>query len=65
MNYCVINLHIKWSTNCLLVAGTGANEVRRFTINVTKRYGPVVILLAQDKVKLLKQLESNFERTFN
>ena len=50
---------------CLLVAGTAANQVPTFTITDTKLYVRVVILPTQDNVKLLKQLESGFKRTFN
>ena len=52
-------------TNCLLVAGTVANQVPKITIDNTKPYVPVVTLSFQDNVKLLKQLESGFKKTVN
>ena len=38
---------------------------RKFTITQTKLYVPVVTLSAQDNVKLLQQLKSDFKRTIN
>ena len=48
-----------------LVAGTVANHEPIFIITDTKFYVPVVILLTQDNVKLLKQLELGFKRIIN
>ena len=62
---CEISLQFKWSKNCILVAGTAANQNPEFKITDTKVYVPVVILSTQDKIKLLKQLESCFKRTIN
>ena len=53
-----ISLQLKWSEDCILVAGTAANEK-------PKLYVPVITLSAQDNVKLLKQLESGLKRTIN
>ena len=62
---CEISIQLKWSKNCILVAGTAANQNPEFKITDTKVYVPVVILSTQDKIKLLKQLESCFKRTIN
>ena len=62
---CEVNLQLKWSEKCILVAGTAANQVKKFKITDTKLYVPVVILLTQDNVKLLKKVEPNYKRTIN
>ena len=62
---CEISLQLKWSKNCILVAGTVANKNPSFEINDTKLYVPVVTLSTQENIKLLKQLESGFKRTIN
>ena len=62
---CEISLQLKWSKNCILVAGTAANQYPRFQISDTKLYVPVVTLSVQENIKLLKQLESGFKRAFN
>ena len=62
---CEISLQLKWSKNCILVAGTVANKNPSFQINDTKLYVPVVTLSTQENIKLLKQLESGFKRTIN
>ena len=51
---CEISLQLKWSENCILVAGTAANENPRFQINYTKFYVPIVTLSTQGNIKLLK-----------
>ena len=56
---------MKLSKNCILVAGTAANQNPEFQITDTKLYVPVVTLSIQDNIKLLKQLESGFKRTIN
>ena len=53
---CKISLQLKWSKNCILVAGTAANQKPYFEIIDTKIYVPVVTLSTQGNVKLLKQL---------
>ena len=50
---------------CIIVAGTANNQNSSFQINDTKLYVPVVTLSTQENIKLLKQLESGFKRTFN
>ena len=62
---CEISLILTWWKNCFLIAGTAANQEPTFTIADTKLYVPVVTLLTQGNVKLLKQLESGFEGTIN
>ena len=62
---CEINLHLKWSEQCILVAGTAANQVPKFKINDTKLYVPVVTLSTEHNVKLLKKLECGFKWTIN
>ena len=54
---------LTWSKNCFIIAGIAVDQEPTFTITDTKRYVSVVTLQTQDIVKLLKQLESNFERT--
>ena len=37
-----INLQLKWSEKCVLVAGTAANQIPEFKITDTNLYVPVV-----------------------
>ena len=62
---CDISLQLKWSKNCILVAGTATNQNPRFQINDTNLYAPFVTLSTQENIKLIKQLESCFKRTIN
>ena len=62
---CEINLQLKCSEKCILVAVTAANHVPEFKITDTKIYVSVVTLSTQDHLKLLKQLESGLQRTIN
>ena len=62
---CKICHQLKWSKNCILVAGSAANQNPYFQISDTKLYVPVVTLSTQDNIKLFKQLESDFKRTIN
>ena len=65
---CEINLQLKWSGKCILVTGTAANQVSKFTktdIKYKNWYVPVLTLSTKDDIKLLKQLESGFKRTIN
>ena len=62
---CDISLQLKWSKNCILVAGNVTNQNSNFQINDTKLNVPVVTLSTQENIKLLKQLESGFKRTIN
>ena len=58
-----ISIQFEWSKNCILVAGTAANQNPEFKITDIKLHVPVVTLSTQDNIKLLKQLESGFEKT--
>ena len=60
-----ISLHLKRPNDCFLVDGTAASQKLEFKITDTKIYVLVVTLSTQNNVKLLKQLESGFERTIN
>ena len=62
---CEISRQLKWSKNCILVAGVAADQNPYFEILDTKLYIPVVTLSTQDNIKLLKQLESGFKRTIH
>ena len=63
---CKVSLQLKWFKNCILVAGTVANQNPGFQINPTKLYVPVVTLSTQVNTKLLKQVEEfGFKRTIN
>ena len=62
---CEISLQLKWSKNYILIGCTVANQNSEFQITDTKLYIPVVTLSTHDNMKLLKQLESRFERTIN
>ena len=57
-----VNLILVWSENCVFSSATGATK---FAITDTKLYVPVVTLSTQDNIKLLKQLESGFQRIIN
>ena len=61
---CEISVMLNWYEECILVAGTAANQLSTFTTFDTKLYLPVVTLSPQDK-QLLKQLESGFKRTMD
>ena len=58
-----VNLQLKWSENCFLIAGTASNEEPKFTD--TKRYVLFVTFSTQDNTKVFEQLESGFKRTVN
>ena len=62
---CKIGLQLKWSRNCIIVAGTTNNRSATFQINRTKLYVPVVTLSTQENIKFVKQVESGFKRTIN
>ena len=55
---CEISLQLRWSRNCIVLAGTTNNQNPTIQINV-------VTLSTQENIKLLKQLESGFKRTIN
>ena len=56
---------MRWSKNCILVAGAVANQNPSFQIHDSKLYAPAVILSTPENIKLLKQLESGFKRAIN
>ena len=62
---CGINLMLTWSANYFLVVGFQANQGSTFMITDTKFYVPFVTLSAQDKIRLLRQVEPGFKRTSN
>ena len=47
---CDIGLQFKWSKNCILVAGTIANQNPCFQINNAKLYVSVVTLSTQENI---------------
>ena len=56
---------MKWSKNCILVAGNTTNQNPELRITDTKLYVPVITLSTLDNIKLLKQLQFGFKRTIN
>ena len=59
---CEVNFILTWPSTCVITNSTG---VGTFKIIDTKLYVRVVTLSIQDKTKLLRQLESGFERKIN
>ena len=55
---CEISLQLRWSRNCIILAGTINNQNPTIQINV-------VTLSTRENIKLLKQLEYGFKRTIN
>ena len=62
---CGVNLDLKWSENCVIVATNVAAQCTTVSVTDTKLYVPDVTFSTQDNVKLLKQLKSGFKRTIN
>ena len=62
---CEISFLLKWSRNCILVAGSAIDQNPTFQINDTKLYVPVKTLSTQENIKLLKKLDSGFKRIIN
>ena len=62
---CEINLILTWSNICFIKDNPIARQELTFKITDTKLFVPVVTLSAQDNVKLLEQLKSDFKRTIN
>ena len=62
---CEVNLDLKWSENCVIVANNIAAQATTVSVIDTKLYVPDVTFSTQDNVKLLKQLKSGFKRTIN
>ena len=48
-----ISLQLKWSKNCILVAGTANNQNPKFKITHTKLYVPVLTLPTQENINFL------------
>ena len=65
VNNCEINLDLKRSKNCVIVASIVAAQHTTFSITDTILYDSVVALSTQDHTKLLEQLKSGFKRTIN
>ena len=57
-----VNLILTWSSTYVITYSTGG---ARFLVTDTKLYLPFVTLATQDKIKLLQQLKSGFNRTIN
>ena len=62
---CEISLQLKWSKDCILVAGATTNQEPEFKITDARLYDQVVTLSTQDNIKPLKNLESGFKRKIN
>ena len=56
---------MKWSKDCILVAGTAANQNPKFEITDTELYVSFITVSTPGNIKLLKQSESGFKRTIN
>ena len=56
---------MKWSKDCILVAGTTANQNPKFEITDTELYVSFITVSTPGNIKLLKQSESGFKRTIN
>ena len=54
------SLNLTWSETCAIYSATGRTKL---LVTDTKNYIPVVPLSTEDKIKLLKQLVSGFNRT--
>ena len=59
---CEINLTLTWSENCVISSAVGKTE---FALTDTKLYVPVVTLSTEGNIKLLKKLESGFNKAIN
>ena len=57
---CETILQLKWSRNCIIVAGTANNQNPTFQINDTKLNVPIV---TQETIRLFTQLESGSKKT--
>ena len=62
---CEVNLILKWSSNCVLIASGTQNKNATFEITDTKLYVIVVTLSTQENTKFLQQLKSGFKRVIN
>ena len=62
---CEVNLILTWSSTCVLIATSLANQNATFAITDTKLYVPVVTLSTQENSKFFQQLKSGFKRVIN
>ena len=62
---CEVNLILKWSSTCVLIATGIQNQYATFVIIDTKLYVPVVTLSTQENTKFFQQLKSGFKRVIN
>ena len=58
---CEISLNLIWYEDCVI---SSATRKTIFAVTDAKLYIPVVILSAQDNVKLLRQQESGFLKKY-
>ena len=62
---CEVNLILRWSSSCVLIATGNQNQNATFAITDTNLYVPVVTLSTQENTKFLQQLKSGFKRLIN
>ena len=62
---CEVNLILKWSSNCVLIATVIQNQAATFEITDTKLYVPVVTLSTQENTMFFQQLKSGFKRVIS
>ena len=62
---CEVNLILTWSSTCVIVSTSNANQAAIFAITDTKLYVTVVTLSTQENTKFLQQLKSGFKRVIN
>ena len=62
---CEIELILAWSRNCVIISTDSNNQIPKFKTTETNLYVPVVILSAQDNLKLLPQLKNGFKRAIS
>ena len=62
---CEINLILTWCAYFFIIDDPVASQIPAFALTDTKLYVSVVALSAQDNVKLLQQLKSDFKRTIS
>ena len=62
---CEVNLILPWSSTCVIVSTSNANQAATFAITDTKLYVTVVTLSTQENTKFLQQLKSGFKRVIN
>ena len=56
-----VNLILRWSSTCVLIATGVPNQAATFAITDTKLYVPVVTLSTQENTKFFQQLKSGFK----